>query len=76
MAAIAADFDNDGYVDLLVTGYGRATLYHNNGDGTFEDVTAKAGLNVPGWSIGSGLARLRPRWLRGSVHRPLRQVRS
>jgi len=52
-AAIAADFDNDGLVDLLVTGYGHATLFRNKGDGTFEDVTAKAGLNVPGWSIGS-----------------------
>ena len=53
MAAIAADFDNDGFVDLLVTGYGHVTLYRNKGDGTFEDVTAKAGLNVPGWSIGA-----------------------
>jgi len=53
MAAIAADFDNDGLVDLLVTGYGHVTLYRNKGDGTFEDVTAKAGLNVPGWSIGA-----------------------
>ena len=53
MAAIAADYDNDGNVDLLVTGYGRVILYRNKGDGTFEDVTAKAGLNVPGWSIGA-----------------------
>ncbi len=53
MAAIAADFDNDGFVDLLVTGYGHVTLYRNKGNGTFEDVTAKAGLNVPGWSIGA-----------------------
>ena len=52
-AAIAADFDNDGFVDLLVTGYGRAILYRNNGDGTFEDVTAKAGIKVDGWSISS-----------------------
>jgi hypothetical protein len=52
-AVIAADFDNDGFVDLLVTGYGHVTLYRNKGNGTFEDVTAKAGLNVPGWSIGS-----------------------
>jgi hypothetical protein len=35
------DFDNDGYPDLYVTGYGRAILYHNNGDGTFTDVTAR-----------------------------------
>jgi hypothetical protein len=52
-AAIAADYDNDGFVDLLVTGYGRAILYRNKGNETFEDVTAKAGLRIPGWSIGS-----------------------
>ncbi|HEU5457283.1 MAG TPA: CRTAC1 family protein, partial [Terracidiphilus sp.] len=53
MAVTAADYDNDGYVDLLVTGYGWVILYHNNGDGTFTDVTKKAGLDVPGWSISS-----------------------
>jgi enediyne biosynthesis protein E4 len=53
MAAIAADFDNDGLTDLFVTGYGRAILYRNQGDGTFEDVTAKAGIKVDGWSISS-----------------------
>jgi hypothetical protein len=53
MAAIAADFDNDGFVDLFVTGYGRAILYRNKGDGTFEDVTAKSGIKVDGWSIGA-----------------------
>ena len=53
MAAIAADYDNDGWEDLFVTGYGRAILYRNNGDGSFTDVTAKAGINVDGWSISS-----------------------
>jgi len=53
MAAIAADFDNDGFVDLFVTGYGKAILFRNKGDGTFEDVTAKAGIHVDGWSISS-----------------------
>ena len=53
MGAIAADYDNDGRVDLFVSGYGRAILYRNKGDGTFEDVTEKAGIKVPGWSIGS-----------------------
>ncbi len=53
MAAIAADYDNDGFEDLFVTGYGHSILYHNNGDGTFTDVTAKAGINVDGWSIGT-----------------------
>ncbi len=49
------DFDNDGYPDLYVTGYGRAILYHNNGDGTFTDVTAKAGVADEGlWSTSAG----------------------
>ena len=52
-AAIAADFDNDGLTDLLVTYYGHVTLYRNKGDGTFQDVTAKAGLDVKGWAIGA-----------------------
>ena len=52
-AAIAADYDNDGYVDLFVTSYGKAILYRNNGNGTFTDVTAKAGINVERWSISS-----------------------
>ena len=48
------DFDNDGYLDLLVTYWGQNTLYRNNGDGTFTDVTAKAGLNTARdeWSTG------------------------
>ena len=50
-----ADFDNDGFPDLYVTGYGRAILYHNNGDGTFTDVTAKAGVaDEGGWSTSAG----------------------
>jgi hypothetical protein len=53
VAVTAADYDNDGYEDLLVTGYGKTILYHNNGDGTFTDVTAKAGIRVDGWAISS-----------------------
>lgn len=45
------DYDNDGYPDLYVTGYGSAILYHNNGDGTFTDVTEKAAVADKGlWS--------------------------
>lgn len=51
MAASAADYDNDGYTDLYVLNYGTSTLYHNNKDGTFADVTAKAGLASPGWAL-------------------------
>jgi hypothetical protein len=50
MGAAAGDYDNDGYPDLFVTGYGRSILYHNNGDGTFTDVTDKALLSFPGWT--------------------------
>ncbi len=38
------DYDNDGFVDVYITCYGDDILYHNNGDGTFTDVTAKAGV--------------------------------
>ena len=48
------DYDNDGYLDLLVTYWGQNVLYRNNGDGTFSDVTAKAGLKTTRdeWSTG------------------------
>ena len=49
------DFDNDGFPDLYVTGYGSAILYHNNGNGTFTDITAKAGVeDKGGWSTSAG----------------------
>ena len=53
IAVTAADYDNDGFVDLLVTGYGKTILYHNDGKGHFTDVTAKAGIKVDGWGISS-----------------------
>jgi hypothetical protein len=42
------DYDNDGFADVLVTQYGDNILYHNNGDATFTDVTAKAGVSMSG----------------------------
>jgi len=49
------DFDNNGYPDLYVTGYGSAILYRNNGDGTFTDVTAHAGVeDTRNWSSSAG----------------------
>src|SRR5882724_4750978 len=38
------DFDNDGFLDIYITGLGGNTLYHNDRNGTFTDVTTKAGV--------------------------------
>src|SRR5947208_3427336 len=54
MGVAAADFDNDGYQDLYTTGYPASALYHNNRDGTFTDVTDKAGVKSAGkWAAGA-----------------------
>ncbi|MGI8782302.1 MAG: CRTAC1 family protein [Acidobacteriota bacterium] len=49
-----ADFDNDGLADLFVTYFGPNVLYRNNGDGTFADVTARAGVSGNFWSSSAG----------------------
>ena len=49
MGAIAADYDNDGFVDIYVTNWGGNMLLRNAGDGTFTDVSAKAGIAGPRW---------------------------
>ena len=50
MGAFTGDFDNDGYPDLYISGYGSSTLYHNNRDGAFADVTQRAGVaNEGNW---------------------------
>ena len=54
MGVAVGDYDNDGYPDIYVTNYGKNILYHNNGDGTFSDVTAKAGVAGGGWSASAG----------------------
>ncbi len=56
MGAAAADYDNDGFIDLYVTGYGRNVLYHNNGNGTFTDVTDRAGARGSAWSTSAAWA--------------------
>ena len=50
------DYDNDGSLDLYVTAFGPNILYRNNGDGTFRDVTATAGVAGPPteWSTSTG----------------------
>jgi enediyne biosynthesis protein E4 len=56
MGVAVADFDNDGNLDLFVTGYGGNTLYRNKGNCTFEDVTDKAGVRGGGFSTGAAWA--------------------
>jgi enediyne biosynthesis protein E4 len=47
LGVAVGDYDNDGYDDIFVTGYGQSHLFHNNGNATFTDVTKRAGL----WGI-------------------------
>src|ERR1044072_2195536 len=54
MGATAADYDNDGFVDLFVGGYKPDRLYHNNGDGTFSDSSSKLPKLNDGWSTSAG----------------------
>ncbi len=50
-----ADYDADGWPDILVTHFGPTILYRNRGDGTFENVAAEAGIECPGWNTGAAL---------------------
>ena len=54
--ACAGDYDNDGREDLYVTYYGQNRLFHNLGDGRFEDVTERASLLDPRTRWGTGCA--------------------
>lgn len=53
MSVSVMDFDNDGWQDIYVTGYGGNVLYRNLGNCKFEDVTEKAGLRAGGYSMGA-----------------------
>ncbi|HEY3741248.1 MAG TPA: FG-GAP-like repeat-containing protein [Bryobacteraceae bacterium] len=53
-AIVAADYDNDGFVDFYLSNYnGENFLYHNNGDRTFTEVAAQAGVQDPWSSFGA-----------------------
>ncbi len=64
LGATVGDFDNDGYPDLYVSNLGHNVMYHNNGDGSFGEVSAQTGTAVGRRSPGRG-GRLFPG--RGSV---------
>jgi len=50
MGVAVGDYDNDGHPDIFVTNFGRNILYHNNGNGSFTDVTTAAGLEAESFS--------------------------
>jgi hypothetical protein len=49
MGLTVGDYDNDGWPDIYITGYGASKLYRNNGNGTFTDVTEHAGVDNKLW---------------------------
>jgi hypothetical protein len=52
MGVATGDVDNDGWVDLYLTGFGRNQMFRNNGDGTFRDVSSRSGIrDQSSWSV-------------------------
>jgi len=54
--ACVGDYDNDGFDDLYITGYGKNRLFHNQGNGTFREVAEAAGVAGTGQEWGTGCA--------------------
>ena len=81
------DYDNDGWMDIYLVNSGkcdfynppqplRNALYRNNRDGTFTDVTEKAGVAGGGYGMGVAVGRLRWRWISRSVRDAIRTQHS
>jgi enediyne biosynthesis protein E4 len=65
MGVAAGDIDNDGWIDLYLTGFGRNQMFHNNGNGTFTDVSAASGTDDPSsWGVSATFVDIdRDGWL-------------
>ncbi len=75
MGVAVGDYDNDGFPDLLVLGYGRSILYHNNGDGTLHRCQRTGGCGEPRpVGVECCVVRLRQRRTARPHHRQLRRL--
>jgi hypothetical protein len=65
MGVAAGDIDNDGDIDLYVTGFGRNQMFRNNGNGTFTDVSQSSGTDDPAsWGVSAAFVDIdRDGWL-------------
>jgi hypothetical protein len=65
MGVATGDVDNDGWVDLYLTGFGRNQMFRNNGDGTFSDISSRSGTSDPSaWSVSASFVDVdRDGWL-------------
>jgi hypothetical protein len=65
MGVATGDIDNDGWIDLYVTGFGRNQMFRNTGNGTFTDVSKQSGTDDPAsWGVSAAFVDIdRDGWL-------------